>query len=289
MKRLSTIVSEELSFVFSMPAVLWQLLFMVAPVAIIVYFSFTNDNGWWPFTLAHYLQQVRWTTLKIIARSLLFAVATATTCLFLAYPVSYYLAFHVRRLRGFLLFLLTLPFWVNFLVQVYAWYFLLEYKGLINSFLLKMGLISEPLLLVNSLVAIYVVMVYCYLPFMIMPLYSTLEKIDVRLLESSADLGATPWQTFSRITVPLSMPGIKTGFLLVLIPAFGEFVIPSLLGGSKNMFVGSLVSYYFLVARNNSAGAAFTCISGFALVCIIMLLYGGKRFKFLLSRRERKI
>ncbi len=289
MKRLSTILSRELSFTLSLPALLWQLLFMMAPVAIIVYFSFTDGGAWWALTLRHYLLHMRLTTLKIIGRSLFFAVTTATTCLLLAYPVSYYLAFRVRRLRGFLLFLLTLPFWVNFLVQVYAWYFLLEYKGLINMLLLKLGVIQEPLLLVNSLFAIYVVMVYCYLPFMIMPLYSTLEKIDMRLLEASADLGATPWQTFRRITIPLSLPGIKTGFLLVLIPAFGEFVIPSLLGGSKNMFVGSLVSYYFIVARNNAAGAAFTCLSGLALMTVILLLYGGSRFKFLLRARERKI
>lgn len=289
MKRLSTVFSRELSATLSLPAVLWQLLFMVAPVAIIVYFSFTDGHEWWPFTFKHYIHNIRWTTFRIIGRSLFFALTTASTCLLLAYPVAYYLAFHVRRLRGFLLFLLTLPFWINFLVQVYAWYFLLEYKGLINILLLKLGLIKEPLLLVNSLAAIYVVMVYCYIPFMIMPLYSTLEKIDKRLLEASADLGATPWQTFRRITIPLSLPGIRTGFLLVLIPAFGEFVIPSLLGGSKNMFVGSLVSYYFLVARNNAAGAAFTCLSGLALIMVILLLYGSNRLKFLVHRKERKI
>lgn len=289
MKRLSAIISQELSFLFSLPAVLWQLLFMIAPVIIIIYFSIADPSSWWPFTLKYYMQHMRWTTVKIIGRSLFFALTTATTCLLLAYPVSYYLAFRVRRLRGFLLFLLTLPFWVNFLVQVYAWYFLLEYKGLINIVLLKLGIIQEPLLMVNSLFAIYIVMVYCYLPFMIMPLYSTLEKIDSRLLEASADLGATPWQTFRRITIPLSLPGIKTGFLLVLIPSFGEFVIPSLVGGSKNMFVGSLVSYYFLVARNNPAGAAFTCLSGLTLITIIVLLYGGTKFKLLMRAKERKI
>jgi spermidine/putrescine transport system permease protein len=186
-----------------------------------------------------------------------------------------------------MLFFLTLPFWVNFLVQVYAWYFLLEYKGLINNFLLKLGIINEPLILASSLFAVFLVMVYCYLPFMIMPLYSMLEKIDPRLLEASSDLGATSWQTFYRITLPLSSPGIKTGFLLVLIPAFGEFVIPSLLGGSKYMLVGTLISYFFLVARNNAYGSAFTCLSGLALVGTLVFFYAISRLWFLRNRMGR--
>ncbi len=273
MKRVSNILYKELSFLFSLPAIVWQLFFMVAPVGIIIYFSVV-EPGWWSFSLKHYYQLFKPAYFRIIGRSLFFALATAITCLFCAYPVSYYLVFRVKRLKNFLLFLLTLPFWVNFLVQIYAWYFLLEHKGLVNVVLLNLGIISEPLLLSNSLFAIYLVMVYCYLPFMIMPLYSTLENIDRRLLEASADLGATPWQTFKLITLPLSFSGIKTGLLLVLIPAFGEFVIPSLLGGSKYMFVGSLISYYFLVARNNAVGAAFTCLSGIALIAVLFVFYG---------------
>jgi spermidine/putrescine transport system permease protein len=288
MKRLSTVFARELSFMLSLPAVIWQFLFMAAPAAIIIYFSMAS-TGAWPITLHHYYQHFQLTSIKIIGRSLLFAITTASTCLFLAYPVSYYLAFHVRKFRNILLFLLTLPFWVNFLVQVYAWYFLLEYKGLINTTLLKLGIIHEPLMLSNTLFAIYLVMVYCYLPFMIMPLYSTLEKIDKRLLEASADLGATQWQTFYRITMPLSLSGIKTGFLLVLIPAFGEFVIPSLLGGSKYMFVGSLISYYFLVARDNTSGAAVTCLSGFVLIMAILVIYSMHRFWILFGLRRQGI
>jgi spermidine/putrescine transport system permease protein len=286
MKRLPTVFTREVAFMLSLPAVLWQLLFMIAPAAIIIYFSVAG-TGIWPVTFYHYFEHIRFATVRIIGRSLFFAISTASTCLLLAYPLSYYLAFYVHRFRGILLFLLTLPFWVNFLVQVYSWYFLLEYKGLINMILLKFGIINEPLLLTNTLFAIYIVMVYCYLPFMVMPLYSALEKIDKRLLEASADLGATPWQTFVRVTLPLSFSGIKTGFLLVLIPAFGEFVIPSLLGGSKYMFVGSLVSYYFIVARDNAAGAAFTCLSALALFLAIVFLYLIRRcWVLLIYRRE---
>lgn len=273
MKRLLQSFYRELPFIFSLPAVLWQVLFLVVPVAIIIYFSFTLDPYTWSFTWEHYFQVFRFSTFKIIGRSLFFALITAITALLWSYPVIYYLVFHVRRMQGFLLFLLTLPFWVNFLVQIYAWYFLLEYNGLLNLLLLKLGIIREPLLLVSSLFSVYVVMVYCYLPFMIIPLYTALIKVDKQLLDASADLGATPLQTFTHITFPLSLSGIRTGLLLILIPAFGEFVIPALLGGSKYMFVGSLISYYFLVARNNAEGAAFTCLSGFTLILILLHFY----------------
>lgn len=280
MKNLTALFKRERSFLLSLPAVLWQIFFMVAPVLIIVGYSLADTNSWLGVSFFQYTHLLKFSYFKIIGRSLFFALATAFSCLLLAYPVAYYLAFFAGRFRSFLLFLLTVPFWVNFLVQIYAWYFLLEYNGLINTLLLKIGLISEPLMLANSLTAIYLVMLYCYLPFMIMPLYTTLEKMDKKLLEASADLGATPWQTFWNITLPLSMPGIKTGLFLVLIPAFGEFVIPALLGGGKNMFVGSLISYYFLAARNNGAGSAFTVLSAFLLALFLFLVYSAVRVRF---------
>ena len=271
MRTLQKIMHKEVPFFCSLPALLWQFLFVLAPVSIIIYFSFSSDE-WLP-SLMHYATLFQLTYFKIIFRSLMVATTTAIVCLLLAYPVAYYLAMHVQRAKELLLFLLTLPFWVNFLVQVYAWFFLLERNGLVNTILLKMRILSEPFLLSNSMFAIFLVMIYCYLPFMIMPLYSILEKIDHRLLEASGDLGASAWQTFWRITVPLSWPGIRTGFLLVLIPAFGEFVIPSLLGGAKYLLVGSLISYLFLVARNNSLGAAFTCLSGLVLIGAMLFTY----------------
>lgn len=271
MKKTIKAFSRELSFLFSMPAVLWQLFFMVAPITVIIYFSLIGPG--FIITLDHYRELFQRMYFVIIIRSFFLAMATAITTFFLAYPVAYFIAIRVKRFKNLFLFFLTLPFWVNFLIQIYAWYFLLERNGLINALLLKIGIISEPLLLSNSLLAIFIVMVYCYLPFMIMPLYSTIEKIDLRLLEASSDLGATPWQTFYHVTLSLSMPGIKTGFLLVLIPAFGEFVIPALLGGSKYMLVGSLISFFFLSARNNALGSAFTCLSGLVLMGLLITIY----------------
>ncbi len=272
MKRESNIFARELPLFCSLPAVVWQLFFMVVPLLIIGYYSVADSSARWGVSLVHYRNLLELPYFKIIARSLFLAIATAVVGLVFAYPVAYFIALRVRRFKNVLLFFLTLPFWVNFLVQIYAWYFLLERNGLISVLLLKVGIINEPLLLSNSLGAVFIVMLYCYLPFVIMPLYSTLEKIDVRLLEASADLGATPWQTFWRITVPYSMPGIRTGLFLVLIPAFGEFVIPALVGGSRYMLVGSLISYYFLAAKNNYAGAAFTCLSGVVLLLLLILI-----------------
>ncbi len=281
-------ITKEFPFFFSLPAVVWQLLFVIAPMLIIFFFSITtiSQHLWWQqLTLQHYRNLFNPIYFRIIFRSLILGFSTAVTCLMLAYPVAYFLALHVERFKTTLLFLLTLPFWVNFLVQIYAWYFLLERNGLFNTIFLKIGLIAQPLQLANSQFAVYLVMVYCYLPFMIMPLYNMLEKVDKRLLEASADLGATPWQTFTRITVPISFPAIRTGLLLVLVPAFGEFVIPSLLGGGKYMMVGTLISYFFLVARNNGLGAAFTTLSGIVLLLTIFIAY---RFGLFISRSKKR-
>ena len=264
MKKITAVKSaiiSELSFVFSVPAVLWQILFLYIPLVIIIYESLHQS----------YLIFFDTIYIRIIIRSLLLAGGSALICLLLAYPVAYFLALKVRRGKNVLLFLLTLPFWTNFLIQVYAWFFLLDRNGVINVFLKAVGLISEPLYLLNNQFSIFLVMVYCYLPFMIMPLYSVLYKMDIMLLEVSMDLGATALQTFRKITLPLSITGIKTGVLLVFVPAFGEFVIPTLVGGSKYMLVGSLISHYFLVVRDSKLGSAFTVLSGMVLLGCVLL------------------
>lgn len=286
MKNLFRPFSKELSFASSLPAIVWQFFFLVGPILVIGYYSLADNTAWLKVSLKHYRALLEPVYFRIIGRSLLLAMVTAVTGLLCAYPVAYFIALRAGRLKNTMLFLLTLPFWINFLIQIYAWYFLLERNGLINMLLLKIGLIREPVLSSNGLFAIFLVMLNCYLPFAIMPLYSTLEKIDLRLFEASADLGATPWQTFWHVTVPCSMPGIKTALLLVMIPAFGEFVIPMLVGGSKYMFVGSLISYYFLAARDNYAGAAFTCLSGIVLIAMLLVIGGVGRLYFWRKSQE---
>ncbi len=270
MKQVKKVALQEMPFLASLPAIVWQILFWCIPLFIVIYLSLTKFGI---FTLHNYSELFQLIYVRIILRSLALAIANALICLFCAYPVAYFLAIYTQRWKNFLLFLLVLPFWTNFLVQIYAWFFLLEHNGLINKILLRLHLISEPLNLSNNVFAVLLVMVYCYIPFMVLPIYSVVEKLNIRLLEASADLGATPWQTFRHITLPLSASGIKTGVLLVLVPSFGEFVIPALVGGSKYMMVGSLISHYFLVARDSALGSAFTLLSGLVLLIIALLFH----------------
>jgi spermidine/putrescine transport system permease protein len=266
---------REFPWFMIMPALLWQVLFFYIPCAIIIALSFIQSSGSTfsqGFSLNFYKTLFAPEYGLIILRSLIFASLNALVCLVCAYPVAYYLALKVKKAKQLLLCLLILPFWTNVIVQIYAWFFVLEQHGLLNIVLLKLGIISQPIHMVNTMASVFLVMAYCYLPFMIMPLYTALEKIDSRLIESSYDLGANSWQTFFNVTLPLSMSGIRTGFFLVFVPSFGEFVIPVLMGGSKQIFVGSLVSHYFTTAHNISQGAAFTVLSGLILlVCALII------------------
>ena len=289
-KGLRGFVSRSLPLFYSLPALLWQVLFLCVPLAIIIYFSFTYQADIYTLTLAPYKSVFNSIHFKVIIRSLIMALGTAGICLLMAYPVAYFLALRVSdRWKNILLFFVTLPMWTNFLVQIYAWFFLLERSGLVNKALLNTGLISESLHLSNNMFAVFLVMIYCYLPFMVMPLYSVLSKLDTSLLEASSDLGATSWQTFMRVTLPLSLPGIRTGFLLVLVPAFGEFAIPALIGGSKYLMVGSLISYYFLIARNTALGAAFTCLSGAVLFIVAGLFYWYFKLPYVQEKRMQDL
>jgi putrescine transport system permease protein len=166
--------------------------------------------------------------------------------------------------RGFLLLMVILPFWTSFLIRVYAWIGLLKGNGLINNLLLSLGVVHEPLTLLNNAFAIYLGITYSYLPFMVLPLYAALERLDPALLEAAADLGCRPWQAFLRVTLPLSLPGIAAGSLLVFIPAVGEFVIPDLLGGPDTLMIGKVLWDEFFTNRDWPVASA---------VAIAMLLF----------------
>jgi putrescine transport system permease protein len=166
---------------------------------------------------------------------------TTVLCLFFGYPFAYFLSRSAPSIRPLLLLMVMLPFWTSFLLRVYAWKGLLADQGLINHLLIAVGLIQEPIQLLYNDVSMLVGMTYVYLPFMVLPLYANLVKLDDRLLEAAQDLGATPWKSFWMITVPLSRSGIVAGSILVFIPCLGEFVIPSLLGGAENLMIGRVV------------------------------------------------
>lgn len=267
--------SSDLPFLAGSPAMIWQVLFFYLPLALILVSSFLymdagTIGGLTLQKIAFFLRPVY---LKVILNSLVLALSNACICLIIAYPLAYFLTFNSKSFKNVLLFLLIVPFWTNFLLHVYAWFFVLEKKGLVNQLLQWVGIIDTPLHLLNTPFAIMIMMVYYYLPFMVMPLYSAMEQIDNRLIEASYDLGASWFHTLRRVMLPLTKRGLQAGFFLVFIPSFGEFAIPDLMGGDKWMFVGTVISTFILDEQTSSLGAAFTVVASVGLLLTAVLLY----------------
>ncbi|MCU0955500.1 MAG: ABC transporter permease subunit [Hyphomicrobium sp.] len=204
-----------------------------------------------------------WSSLKIAA------ISTFLTLL-IAYPLAYGMARAPKEWQPTLMMFVILPFWTSFLIRVYAWIGILKNEGLLNAFLMHFGLISEPLTILNTTTAVYIGIVYSYLPFMVLPLYASLEKIDGRLLEAAQDLGSPPWKAFWQVTFPLSIPGIVAGCFLVFIPAVGEFVIPDLLGGSETLMIGKTLWSEFFNNRDWPVASAVAVLLLLVLIVPIV-------------------
>ena len=198
------------------------------------------------------------------------AISTVLTLL-VGYPIAYGMARAPASIRPTLLMLVILPFWTSFLIRVYAWIGILKPEGLLNQFLLAIGVIHEPLIILNTYTAIFIGIVYSYLPFMVLPLYSSLEKMDYTLIEAAKDLGCPPTAAFWKITFPMSLPGVIAGCLLVFIPAVGEFVIPDLLGGSQTLMIGKTLWNEFFSNRDWPVSSAVAVILLLLLIVPIML------------------
>jgi spermidine/putrescine transport system permease protein len=208
--------------------------------------------------------------LRILGRSFWIAGVSTFFCLLLGFPLALFISRSGER-KNLYLTLVMLPFWTSFLVRTYAWIFLLRDTGLINTVLQKIGLIHDPLPLLYNDGAVILGLVYGFLPFMVLPLYASLERLDRNLLEAAADLGARPFATLWRVTIPLCSPGIRAGFILVFIPCLGAYLTPDLLGGGKSVMVGNLVQNQFTTARDWPFGSAMSL----ALMAIVMLLLIG--------------
>ncbi len=268
--------TSEFPFAIGIPALIWQILFFYIPLFLLIFSSFleiTESGVIEGVTLGKMALFLTPTYLGVIGASLLMAFSNAVICLAVGYPLAYFIAFAGQKFKSILLFLLIVPFWTNFLLHVYAWFFVLEKEGFLNNLLRGLGIIHEPIHFLNTMFATMIMMVYYYLPFMVLPLYSALERFDYRLIEASLDLGASSMQTFRRILLPLTLRGVRAGFFLVFIPSFGEFAIPELMGGDKRMFVGSVVSHYILGEETGSLGAAFTVVSCLILLISAIILY----------------
>jgi spermidine/putrescine transport system permease protein len=207
--------------------------------------------------LANYSQSLRPVYVTVFWRSLWLAILTTVLCLLIGYPVAYYIAVAAPANRkNLLLALAVIPFWTSFLIRISAWRLILQDQGVLNAIALRLHLIHEPLKLMDTPLAVMIGLVYGELPFMILPLYASLEKLDRTLLEAAGDLGASHASTFRRVTLPLSLPGIVAGCVLVFIPGIGQFIVSDLLGGSRTMLIGNLIQDQFTSGRDKPLGAA---------------------------------
>lgn len=265
---------ERLRALFLAPARAVNLLLFMAPMAIVLAYSLLSRGIYGgverPWTLESYSRLVDPLYGVILLRSFWISTLSTLLCLVLGFPLALFIARSGAR-RNLYLNLVILPFWTSFLVRTYAWMFLLRDTGLINTVLQSLGFIHEPLPLLYNEGAVILGLVYGYLPFMVLPLYTTLEKLDKSLLEASADLGATPWTTLTRIIIPLSAPGIRAGSILVFITCLGAYLTPDLLGGSKTVMIGNVIQNQFTGARDWPFGAAAS-LGLMALVMVMLLV-----------------
>ena len=253
------------------PAALVMGLLFGAPLGIVLVYSFLSRGAYGgvllPWTTGNYERFLDPLYGSILLRSFLLAGAATGICLVLGFPLALFIA-RASRWKSLYLYLVILPFWTSFLVRTYAWMFLLRDTGLINTALIAAGVIREPLPLLYNHFAVVLGLVYGYLPFMVLPLYANLERLDRTLLEASADLGARPVQTLLRVIVPLSKPGMLAGAVLVFIPCLGAYLTPDLLGGGKSIMIGNLLQNQFTTARDWPFGSAVSL----ALMAFVMLL-----------------
>jgi putrescine transport system permease protein len=285
MQRLRQWVSAELGRRLSISVpMLWLVLFFLVPFLIVLKISFSESV----LAMPPYAPMIEWTrewllsiklhlanyrflfTDALYVDAFLYSVKVAAIstalCLLLGYPMALGIARAPLARRNLLLMLVILPFWTSFLLRVYAWVGLLKDDGLINNLLIWLHLMASPVHMANTSFAVYVGIVYSYLPFMVLPLYSNLEKHDATLLEAAADLGAPPWKSFLRITWPLSVPGVVAGTMLVFIPAVGEYVIPTLLGSANQLMIGRVLSDEFFENRD------WPVASAVAIAILLLLL-----------------
>lgn len=260
------------------PYILWTVLFTIVPLFIIFIFSINASSNIgeisFNFTTSKYKQFFEPIYIDVFFRSIKLSLYSTIACLIVGYPVAYIIANRGVKIRNFLILFIILPQWTNFLLRTYAWMSILKDNGPINSFLMNIGLIKEPLSLLYTDGAVLMGMVYNFLPYMILPIYTVILKIDKSYIEAAKDLGADNIKTFRKIILPLSMPGVVSGIIMVFMPAISTFVISDLLGGGHSMLMGNLIQNQFLAARNWQFGSAISMI--LILIILITMLFLNK-------------
>jgi spermidine/putrescine transport system permease protein len=260
------------------PTFIYVILMLAAPLATVVVYSFMTDGNnvvERPFTIANYVTV--WTGpvyQAIMLRSLMVSMAVTLATVLLAYPIAYYVSFHVAPSRKSLwLFLITIPFWTSYIIRVFLWKVILGYNGVINSGLMSIGIIDEPLTVINYNVgAMIMTLAHAYAPFAILPIFVVLEKIDRSLLEAGQDLGESKIVTFLRVTLPLSMAGVIAAVLIVFIPTIGDYVTPDLIGGGKLPMIANMIEVQMLKQNNRALGSAIA-VSAMLIVALVSVVF----------------
>ena len=255
---------------FTIPYVVWMSVFVVAPIVLVLFYAFTTSSG--DVTLGNFAAMGRF--LPVFTRSFWLAFVSTAVCIIMGYPVAYILSKEGQRVQRLIIMLIMLPMWMNFLLRTYAWMSILENTGLLNRLLTAVGL--PRLGVINTPAAVVIGMVYNFLPFMILPIYSVIVKIDRSLYEAAQDLGGDSLTVFRRLVIPMSLPGVLSGVMMVFVPAVSTFVISQLLGGGKVMLLGDLIEMQFLgAAYNPHLGSAIALVMMFI---VILFMYVMNRF-----------
>jgi len=255
---------------FSIPYIVWMGLFVIAPVMFVIGYAFTTADG--ALTLSNFSAMGRF--MPVFIRSFRLAIVSTLICIVIGYPVAYILSREGQRVQRLMIMLIMLPMWMNFLLRTYAWMSILENTGLLNRLLTSVGL--PPLQIINTPAAVVIGMVYNFLPFMVLPIYSVIVKIDRSLFEAAQDLGANTISVFRRLVFPMSLPGVLSGVMMVFVPAVSTFVISQLLGGGMVMMLGDLIEMQFLgSAYNPQLGSAIALVM---MVIVILFMYVMNRF-----------
>jgi spermidine/putrescine transport system permease protein len=254
-------------WVLYLPPLFWLTVFFLVPLGLMVAFSFRADMQgemwqWFTPSLKQYSSLFAggsyW---RLLGTSVVMALAVAVSAIVLAYPVAYFLAFRAGSKAGFYLVLLLVPFWTSYLLRVMAWKIILGSNGVINSFLLYLGLLTEPLsILLYNRYAVVITLIYIWIPFVALPILAALQRVDPTLFEAATDLGATPFWRFWRVIMPLSLPGVLAAFFMVFIPTVGEYVTPLLVGGSRGTMYGNIIQDFFTKAANWPLGSALSMV-----------------------------
>lgn len=260
-----------------MPYALWALVFSIIPIVLIAIYSFCSRSPYgdiiYEFTWDNYKRFLEPIYLNVLWRSLVLAAQSTIICFLLGYPMALIIARSPVKKRSLMILLFILPLWTNFLLRTYAWMVLLRDQGVINQMLIALGIIQAPMNLLYTNGAVLLGMVYNFLPFMVLPIYAVLAKLDHSLIEAAEDLGATSLKVFIKVVFPLSLPGVISGTIMVFMPAVSTFIISDLLGGGQTILLGNLIQNQFLVARNWQFGSSISIIM-ISMILICMAIMG---------------